>query len=222
MIDITEKGTEWVERWQEVTFSPSHLFAKDKFKLDSTAFLFAIGCLLIGYFAAMFGAAVYFWRYYPKNLQAHLDPKEFKGMAAAVSITSGVYVGVVIVVLLFTSAISYSVYKKCGSLRKFSDHFATELGFLNMEPIAAVALTIATINFALHPFLGTLCVSIFFFTRVYYFFLAYKAFTNLHKLPPTKNRMAFFLGYFPVALISGAIQFLIFSFVAVFATSNFD
>jgi hypothetical protein len=39
MIDLTEKGAEWVERWEEVTFTPSHLFAKTKFKLDSSAFL---------------------------------------------------------------------------------------------------------------------------------------------------------------------------------------
>jgi hypothetical protein len=223
MIDLTEKGAEWVERWEEVTFTPSHLFAKTKFKLDSSAFLFASVSLMTGYFAAMFGSAAYFAWYYPKNFRGHLAADDLKKVAEAVTITSGLYVGVVIVVLLFTSAISYLVYRKVGSPRNFRDHFATELHFLNMEPLAAIALTIATINFSNnHWIVAVASLAIFLGSRVYYLFLAYTAFGCLHNLSSDKMKLAFWAGYFPIAIVGVAIQFLIFSLISLFATGNFD
>jgi hypothetical protein len=223
MIDLTERGAEWVERWQEVTFTPSHLFAKTKFKLDAQAFLFASVSLTAGYFAAMFGAAAYFAWYYPKNFRAHLDADDLKNVVEAVTLTSGLYVGIVIVVLLFTSAISYVVYHKFGSARKFSDHFATELHFFNLEPLAAIALTIATINFSNgHWIVAVASLAIFLVSRLYYLFLAYTAFRSLHNLPADKLKLAFWAGYFPVAIIGVAIQFVIFGLVSFFATGNFD
>ncbi|MEO6803762.1 MAG: hypothetical protein ABI197_11045 [Granulicella sp.] len=69
MIDIVEKGTHWVKRWQGVTFTPSHLFSMNRFKLDSGAFQFATGCLLSGYLVVMLVAAGYFATYYSKNFR---------------------------------------------------------------------------------------------------------------------------------------------------------
>ncbi len=144
-------------------------------------------------------------------------------MVEAVTVTSGLYVGIVIAVLLFTSAISYVVYHKCGSARKFSDHFTTELHFFNMEPLAAIVLTIATINFSTnHWTVAVTSLTIFLVSRVYYLFLAYTAFRSLHNLPPDKSKLAFWAGYFPVAMLGVAIQFVIFSLVSLFATGNFD
>jgi hypothetical protein len=39
MIDIREKGAEWVERWQEVTFTPSHLFPKSSLSSTLSPFI---------------------------------------------------------------------------------------------------------------------------------------------------------------------------------------
>jgi hypothetical protein len=223
MIDLTEKGAEWTERWQDVTFDPAHLFAKSKFKLDSSAFLFASGCLLTGYFAAMFGAAAYFSWYYPKNFRGHLDADKFKAIATSVTVSSGFYVGVVIVVLLFTSAISYLIYRKFGSTRKFSDHFATELHFFNMEPLSALALTVAAISVSNnHEVVAIISFAVAAISRVYYLFLAYSAFRSLHGLPPGKLKLAFWVGYFPIALVGVLVQWLIFCLIAIFATGNFD
>jgi len=224
MIDIVEKGTEWVERWQEVTFTPSHLFAKAKFRLDSTAFLFASGALLIGYFAAMFGAAVYFAVYFRAYFASNLcTAEQVKQEIELITAVSGLYIGAMIASLIFTSALSYFAYKRAGSLRTFSDHFASELHFFNAEPIAAIALTIAFINYRnRHLVLEVGVVLLFIATRAYYLFLAFIAFRELHRPSPKRQWAAYLIGYLPSALVGIGIQLLVVAILSLLVTNVLD
>jgi hypothetical protein len=223
MIDIAEKGTDWIRRWGEVTFTPSKLFGFHGFRLDSTAFLFAIGCIFAGYFSATVSAVAYFAIWYPGNLRAHLTSDKFKETIEILTAIAGVYVTAYLVTLLVTASISYLVFRAFGTGRPFEDHFAAELHLFSLEPVAAVSLTVLIINRNNHRLLlSGIMFAIFVATRLYYLVLAYVALRSVHRLSSKFGTLAFCLGYVPPAAIGLLVQVGITWLLGIVDTSHMD
>ncbi len=223
MIDIAGTGADWIRRWQDVTFSPSKLFGSATFKLDSTGFLFATGCLFLGYVSAMIASIVYFALWYPENLRLHMAGEKLKPTAEVLTVVAGIYILAFLTALLVTAAISYLIYRRFGTGRLFEDHFAGELHLFNLEPIAALALTIFFVNLDnRHKLLAWSAFAVFVATRLYYLYLAYIALSCIHNLSRASERRAYFLGYIPPALMGLVVQVVIVWLLAFVATIDFD
>jgi hypothetical protein len=221
--DIIQKGTEWIERWQEVTFTPTTLFHRARFALDSSTFLFAVGCLFAGYVFATISSVFYFTHFYFKNVAAHIVPEKLKGTIEGLSLIAGVYILAVLVALLLTSSVSYLVYRWFGSQRSFNVHFAAEMHLLNLEPVAAVALVVFFENMKNnHHLIGNVSFVVFSVTRCYYVLLAYIALREVHRLSSPRRQLAFALGYIPPTLVSIGFQLLIVNFLGQVFTGVID
>jgi hypothetical protein len=223
MIDVIEKATGWVKRWQEVTFSPSHLFSMEKFKLDAETFWFATGCLLSGYLLGVIGSELYFGVFFPKNMKYSLSPTLLKGSIEIITVFAGLYVAAILMGVFIISTFSYWVYRRFGSKRTLSDHFACELNLFNLEPIAVGALTVCIICYIdYHYTLGRVLLSLFLCTRLYYIVLSFIAFRCLHSLSLVQERWAFGLGVLPPVILDIGIRVCITGLLALMLQGALD
>jgi hypothetical protein len=222
--NLLNQGSDWVRRWQEVTFAPTALFSSHNFKLDTTAFLFSTGCLFAGYLSAIISAVAYFGVWYPNNLREHLEAAEkLKTTIEVLTVIAAVYVMAYLVSLLVTASASYLVFRAFGTKRPFELHFAAELHFFNLEPLAAIALTVLIINRQNnHPLLSGIMFAAYAVTRFYYLVLAYLALDAVHGLRRSVRSRAFWLGYVPPALTGLFVQVGLTWMLGLFTTSGFD
>ena len=233
-INIVESGRALIQRWDNVTFSPSRLFDHTGFRLDTTSFQFAIGCFLIGYICSILTCIGYFATFFPHNLNEHLSGERLKTTLEAVSMLSGGYVIAMIVLALCLGSMSYLVYRGFGSGQNFEQHFGALLHLRNLEPIAAIAITLFLLQQpdysyearqGLLPFKSptwAVCLLVVFvLTRLYYLRLGWIALCGVH-VGVRRRWIPFLIGFVPVEIV-GAIVFTLFTLIlGSMATHNFD
>jgi hypothetical protein len=222
-IDIVGNGKAWVRRWEAVTFSPSKLFARKTFQLDSGTFQFAMGCFLLGYVCSVITCLAYFVAFYPHTFRGELAGEKLKTSLEVLSLLAGGYVVAMIVFSLCMGSVSYLVYRGFGSGQDFDRHFSAVLHLRNLEPVAAIAITLFLLqpnngqygrpwlHEYKHPTWAAIVLMLFLATRFYYIVLGWKALRAVHAAGG-RNGLSFLLGFVPIEII-GALGFTLFTLV---------
>jgi hypothetical protein len=181
-----------------------------------------MGCFLLGFVCSVATCIAYFALFYPHDFRTHLSGDKLKATLEVVSLLSAGYAVTMIVFSLCLGSFSYLIYRLFGSNQDFDRHFAAVLHLRNLEPVAAIAITLFLLQpdsghryswlYAYkHPPWAVVVFTLFVTTRLYYLILGWKALRRVHA-GIRRNRLAFLLGFLPVE-VAGALGFILFTLV---------
>jgi hypothetical protein len=174
----------------------------------------------------------YFAVFYPRYFRAHLGGDKLKTTLEVVSLLSAGCVVAMMVLTLCVGSFSYLVYRQFGSKQDFDRHFAVVLHLRNLEPVAAIAITLfflrpgsrhnsLWLGVFRHPAWGALVLALFASMRIYYMVFGWKALRRAHP-GVQRGELAFLVGFVPVELAGALVFTLVALVLGIIMVSNLD